>query len=69
VGGAITPVAMAWSARSEARHTSGAAIRATVLNYAGLLVGTGAVLVWIQARESIAPEATGPPWSAGSRCS
>jgi uncharacterized membrane protein YbhN (UPF0104 family) len=59
VGGAITPVAMAWSARSEARHTSGSAIRATVLNYAGLLVGTGAMLVWIQAREPIAPEATG----------
>ncbi|MFO7547664.1 MAG: flippase-like domain-containing protein [Acidimicrobiia bacterium] len=59
VGGAITPVAMAWSARSEAKHTSGAAIRSTVLNYAGLLVGTGAVLVWIQAREPIAPEATG----------
>lgn len=46
-GGAITPVAMAWMVRKEARAAGGAAIRATVLNYAGILVGTGIALLWV----------------------
>lgn len=41
VGGAVTPVAMAWTVRDEAAGTTGAAIRATFLNYAGLLIITG----------------------------
>jgi uncharacterized membrane protein YbhN (UPF0104 family) len=46
-GGAITPVAMSWIVRREARATGGAAVRATVLNYAGLLAGTGFALLWV----------------------
>lgn len=49
-GGAITPVAMSWTARREVRGTSGAAVRATVLNYGGLLIGTGGALLWVWAR-------------------
>lgn len=41
VGGAVTPVAMSWTIRDEAEGTAGAAIRATFLNYAGLLIITG----------------------------
>ncbi len=41
VGGAVTPVAMSWTVREEAEGTAGAAIRATFLNYAGLLIITG----------------------------
>lgn len=40
-GGAITPVAMSWTVRDEADGTAGAAIRATFLNYGGLLIITG----------------------------
>ena len=46
-GGAVTPVAMSWIVRKEARATGGSAVRATVLNYAGLLVGTGFALLWV----------------------
>ena len=46
-GGAVTPVAMSWIVRREARSTGGAAVRATILNYAGLLVGTGFALLWV----------------------
>lgn len=46
-GGAVTPVAMSWSVREEARGTGGSAFRATALNYSGLLIGTGAALVWV----------------------
>jgi acyl phosphate:glycerol-3-phosphate acyltransferase len=49
-GGAITPVAMSWTAKSEVRGTGGAAVRATALNYGGLLVGTGGALLWVWAR-------------------
>ncbi len=49
-GGAITPVAMSWSVRRQATGTAGAALRATVLNYAGLLIGTGYCLLWIRGR-------------------
>jgi uncharacterized membrane protein YbhN (UPF0104 family) len=46
-GGAVTPVAMAWIVRREARATGGSAVRATILNYAGLLTGTGFALLWV----------------------
>ena len=46
-GGAVTPVAMSWIVRREARATGGAAVRATILNYAGLLTGTGFALLWV----------------------
>src|SRR5688500_13831126 len=46
-GGAVTPVAMSWVVRKEVRATGGAAVRATVLNYAGLLAGTGFALLWV----------------------
>jgi uncharacterized membrane protein YbhN (UPF0104 family) len=49
-GGAITPVAMAWTVRREAVGSAGAALRATMLNYAGLLMGTGFALLWIRGR-------------------
>lgn len=58
VGGAIVPVAMAWSVRREAGGTAGAAVRAAGLNYAGLLVGTGLSLVWIRGR-GLAPAVEG----------
>lgn len=45
VGGAVTPVAMSWTVRDEAEGTAGAAIRATFLNYAGLLIITGVGLL------------------------
>lgn len=44
-GGAITPVAMSWTVRDEADGTTGAAIRATFLNYGGLLIITGVGLL------------------------
>lgn len=45
IGGAVTPVAMSWTVRDEAEGTAGAAIRATFLNYAGLLIITGVGLL------------------------
>ncbi len=42
-GGAITPVAMAWTVRDEEKNTTGAAIRTVLLNYAALLILTGSV--------------------------
>jgi uncharacterized membrane protein YbhN (UPF0104 family) len=48
-GGAITPAAMAWSVGHETEGTSGAAVRATVLNYGGLTFATGAGLAWVAA--------------------
>lgn len=44
-GGAITPVAMAWSVGARSEGASAAAFRATVLNYGGLLFGAGAGLL------------------------
>jgi len=45
VGGAVTPVAMAWAVRDRASGAGGAAVRATGLNYGGLLITTGACLL------------------------
>lgn len=39
-GGAVTPVAMAWTVRRHASGTGGAAVRATALNYGGLILIT-----------------------------
>lgn len=46
-GGAITPVAMAWTVRREAPGTGGAAVRSTVLHFSGLLIATGLGLLWV----------------------
>lgn len=46
-GGAITPVAMSWAVRKEVKASGQAAMRATVLNYAGLLAGTGFAMLWV----------------------
>ena len=51
-GGAITPVAMAWTVRDEERATTGAAIRTVLLNYAALLIMTGVGLLMARPRES-----------------
>ena len=48
-GGAVTPVAMAWTVRDEAPGATGAALRATVLNYGGLLLATGGGFLWASA--------------------
>ena len=44
-GGAITPVAMSWTVRDEAKGTAGAALRTVLLNYSALVVMTGAGLL------------------------
>jgi glycerol-3-phosphate acyltransferase PlsY len=46
IGGAVTPIAMAWAVRDERGGTTGAAVRATVLNYGGLVIATGVGLLW-----------------------
>lgn len=51
-GGAITPVAMAWTVRDEEPGTTGAAVRTVLLNYAGLLMLTGVGLLIARPRES-----------------
>ncbi|MDH4306148.1 MAG: flippase-like domain-containing protein, partial [Acidimicrobiia bacterium] len=58
-GGAITPVAMSWA--SGKKGTAGAALRATILNYAGLMLATGAGVLWVWGRYSPAGlESLGP---------
>ncbi len=66
VGGAITPIAMAWAVKDEREGTVGAAARATVLNYGGLVAATGAGLIWatishapLQARRTAAVAGVG----------
>ncbi|MGH8914046.1 MAG: flippase-like domain-containing protein [Acidimicrobiia bacterium] len=51
-GGAITPVAMAWTVRDEEPATTGAAVRTVLLNYAGLLMMTGVGLLLARPRQS-----------------
>lgn len=46
-GGALTPATMAWSVRDEENDAAGAAVRSTLLTYAGLLIITGLGLVWM----------------------
>lgn len=51
-GGAITPVAMSWTVRNEARGAAGAALRTVLLNYAGILIMTGIGLFLARPRQS-----------------
>jgi uncharacterized membrane protein YbhN (UPF0104 family) len=51
-GGAITPVAMAWTVRDETDVAAGPALRAVLLNYAGLLMMAGGGLLIARPRES-----------------
>ena len=46
-GGALTPSTMAWAVRDEEDDAAGAAMRATMLTYAGLLIITGLGLAWM----------------------
>ncbi len=46
-GGALTPSTMALTVRDEESGAAGAAVRVTMLTYAGLLVMTGLGLMWI----------------------
>ena len=46
-GGALTPSTMALTVKNEEADTAGAAVRVTMLTYAGLLVMTGLGLMWI----------------------
>lgn len=46
-GGALTPSTMAWAVRDEENDAAGAAMRATMLTYAGLLIITGVGLGWM----------------------
>lgn len=50
VGGAVTPLAMAWAVGDEEKGTVGAALRATVLNYGALSFATGGGLLWVTVR-------------------
>lgn len=51
-GGAVTPVAMGWTVRDEEPGTTGAAVRTVLLNYAGMLMMTGAGLLLARPRQS-----------------
>jgi uncharacterized membrane protein YbhN (UPF0104 family) len=51
-GGAITPVAMAWTVRDETEVAAGPALRTVLLNYAGLLLMAGAGLLLARPNES-----------------
>jgi len=51
-GGAITPVAMAWTVRDETAVAAGPALRTVLLNYAGLLMMAGGGLLLARPRES-----------------
>lgn len=53
-GGAITPVAMSWTVRDEVDASTGPAIRAVLLNYAGLLILTGAAVLIVRPRVQLA---------------
>jgi uncharacterized membrane protein YbhN (UPF0104 family) len=51
-GGAVTPVAMAWTVRDETKVAAGPALRAVLLNYSGLLVMAGGGLLIARPMES-----------------
>lgn len=59
-GGAVTPVAMSWTVRQEVSGTSGAAVRATALNYGGLILITAAGLLISTLTGVGDPDMTGP---------
>ena len=46
-GGALTPSTMALTVKNEESEAAGAAVRVTMLTYAGLLIMTGLGLIWI----------------------
>jgi putative heme transporter len=50
-GGAITPVALAWTVRDETEVAAGPALRTVMLNYAGLLIMAGGGLLIARPRE------------------
>lgn len=50
-GGAITPVALAWTVRDETEVAASPALRTVMLNYAGLLVMAGGGLLLARPRE------------------
>lgn len=50
-GGAITPVAMSWTVRDEAKGTAGAALRTVLLNYSAMVIMTGAGLLLARPNE------------------
>lgn len=50
-GGAITPVALAWTVRDETERAAGPALRTVMLNYAGLLIMAGGGLLIARPRE------------------
>lgn len=58
-GGAITPIAMAWSVRGEEEGTAPAALRAAALNYGAILLGTGGSLLWVRSRHLSTAVASG----------
>lgn len=45
-GGALSPSAMAWAVRAEDEHSAGAALRATMTSYGGLLLLTAVAITW-----------------------
>ncbi len=45
-GGALTPSAMGWAAKTETDNAAGAALRANILTYGGLVAMTGAAVLW-----------------------
>jgi uncharacterized membrane protein YbhN (UPF0104 family) len=50
-GGAITPVALAWTVRDETEVAAAPALRTVMLNYAGLLIMAGGGLLIARPRE------------------
>ncbi len=50
-GGAITPVALAWTVRDETEVAAAPAVRTVMLNYAGLLIMAGGGLLLARPRE------------------
>lgn len=50
-GGAITPVALAWTVRDETERAAAPALRTVMLNYAGLLIMAGGGLLVARPRE------------------
>jgi uncharacterized membrane protein YbhN (UPF0104 family) len=51
-GGAVTPVAMAWTVRDDTTVAPGPALRAVLLNYSGLLMMAGGGLLIARPNES-----------------
>ena len=52
-GGAITPVAMSWTVRDEAKGTAGAALRTVLLNYSALVIMTGVGVLFARPSDGV----------------